>query len=135
MIIEISMAVFFQSLVLILLCQFLAYVKFKQRYQKQQKKMKSLENDLQALLICARGVGEKLHNQEDEFRYIQERQEKIELNKDNHTTPPYKQMMALINHGASKHDMLDDCDLTKGEVELMLSLKQKANQLQHSYQI
>lgn len=133
MIIEMSMAVFFQSLILILLCQFLAYVKFKQRYQKQQKKIKSLENDLQALLICARGVGEKLHHQEDEFRFIQERQEKIELNETSQSSVPYKQIMGLINQGANKNEMMESCDLTKGEVELMMSLKQKANQLQPTH--
>lgn len=131
--IEISLAVFFQALILILLCQALVFLKFKKISQAQQRTIKSLRSDLEALLICARGVGEKLHHQQDEFRSIQERQEKIELNDGNQNLPPYKHIMALMNHGANQNDMMDSCDLTKGEVELMKNLQKSNAQLQSAH--
>ena len=133
MIIEINAAIFFQSLILILLCVYLVFLKLNKRYETQQRQIKSLSNDLQALLLCARGVGEKLHHQEDEVRFIQERQEKIELHDSGKTLPPYKHIMALMGQGANQNDMMNSCDLTKGEVELMQSLQKNISQAQATH--
>ncbi len=120
--IEISGSVFFQALLLLLLCQALVFFKFKNIIYSQQKKIKFLKNDVQALLLCARGVGEKLHCQQSEFRYIQERQDKLEINEGNHGMS-YKQIMGLMGQGVSRNEMMSSCDLTQGEVDLMAHLQ------------
>lgn len=87
-----------------------------------EKRLKMLKSDIQALLLCSRGVGNKLNYQQNEFKNLIERQDRLELTEQG--DPAYRQAMALLDRGASQDEMIDTCDLTQAEVELITQLRQ-----------
>ncbi len=120
--IEVSTTIIFNVLLIISVAQIFSFYRFRAINNEQEKKIKALKNDVQALLLCARGVGEKLHNQQSEFRNIQDRQDKLELG-DGLGDVSYQQVIALMNRGATADEMVSSCDLTQGEVELLAHIQ------------
>ena len=92
------------------------------KMQRSEKRLKMLKSDIQALLLCSRGVGNKLNYQQKEFKNLIERQDRLELSEQG--DPSYRQAMALLDRGASQDEMIDTCDLTQAEVELITQLRQ-----------
>lgn len=92
------------------------------KLQGCEKRLKMLKSDIQALLLCSRGVGNKLNYQQKEFKNLIERQDRLELTEQG--DPAYRQAMALLDRGASQDEMIDTCDLTQAEVELITQLRQ-----------
>ena len=99
------------------------------KMQAYEKRLKILKGDLQALLLCSRGVGDKLNYQFNEFRNLIERQDRLELNEKGE--PSYKQAMALLDRGVSEDEMIDTCDLTQGEAELIAQLRKTRSVTNH----
>lgn len=97
--------------------------------QSYEKRLKILKSDMQALLLCSRGVGEKINFQQREFRNLVERQDRLELSEQ--SDPSYRQASALFDRGASEDEMIDTCDLTQAEVELIAQLRQSQNRNQN----
>jgi len=92
------------------------------KIQGCEKRLKMLKSDMQALLLCSRGVGNKLNYQQKEFKNLIERQDRLELSEQG--DPSYRQAMALLDRGASEDEMIDTCNLTQAEVELITQLRQ-----------
>lgn len=86
-----------------------------------EQRLKLLKNDIRALLVCSRGVGNKLNSQFTEFRNLIERQDRLELGDSG--DPAYRQAMVLLDRGVSEEEMIDTCDLTRAEVELIAQLR------------
>ena len=122
MFIEINAGILFSTVLILCISNGILYYQLRAVTKEHAKKLKSLKNDVQALLLCARGVGEKLHLQQTEFRNLQDRQDKLELY-DGVGDVSYQQVLALMNHGASADEMVESCDLTQGEVELLAHLQ------------
>lgn len=98
----------------------------------QEKQIRQLNQDLNALLSCSRGISQKLHTYQHQFRYLNDRQDKLEVGEPEFSG--YKQAMALLNRGATEDEMLSACDLSRGELNLIAHLQKakaaKATQLQ-----
>ena len=121
---DMNLVLMINLIVIFALLQFASYRRFQSVIKQQDKKIQGLKNDIQALLLCARGIGEKLHHQQHDFKLIQDRQDKLEFCDVNNETP-YQQIQALLNRGASADEMMDSCDLTRGEIELLSCLQKR----------
>ena len=133
MLIEINALVLIQALLLIVALQVYFYLRTIKRIDAQKKRMVSFRSELQALLLCSRGVGEQLHDQQEQFRDIQDRQEALELNEGSQPVQ-YQQIMAMMGSDVNESRVMDQCDLTKGELELMQHLKKTPGLLDKSTQ-
>ena len=112
------------EILLLLCCILILTIMIQQQNKKMQaceKRLKMIKSDVQALLLCSRGVGNKLNYQQTEFKNLIERQDRLELSEKG--DPSYRQAEALLDRGASQDEMIDACDLTQAEVELIEQLR------------
>ena len=87
----------------------------------QQARIETLEQDLHALLSCEKGMGSRIKQQQNMVRTLAERQDKLEISDGSNTS--YKQAMVLLQRGASTDDLIDACDMSRGELELLSRLQ------------
>ena len=98
----------------------------------QYHRINQLNEEINALLSCSRGISKKLHTYQHQFRNIKERQDKLEVGEAG--SVGYKQAIALLNRGASEDEMLSTCDLSRGEINLIAHLqKAKSENSAHSF--
>lgn len=93
----------------------------RKKTRAQEKQIRNLHQELNALLSCSRGISEKLHHYQHQFRHLTERQDKLEVGEPEYSG--YKQAIALYNRGASEEEMLSACDLSRGELNLIAHLQ------------
>lgn len=99
---------------------------------QQYQRINQLNEEVNALLSCSRGISEKLHAYQHQFRNITERQDKLEVGEPGGAG--YKQAVALYNRGATEDEMLSTCDLSRGEINLIAHLqKAKSNNSAHTF--
>jgi len=82
-----------------------------------------LEDELQAITNSAIGVGKKLHEVESELKVVESQQEEI-AHRESHQPKPYLQAAKMAQMGASVADLMESCQLTQGEAELLVHLHQ-----------
>jgi Protein of unknown function (DUF2802) len=98
----------------------------------QYRRINELNEELNALLSCSRGISEKLHAYQQQFRNITDRQDKLEVGEQGGSG--YKQAIALFNRGATEDEMISTCDLSRGEINLIAHLqKAKSKNSAHSF--
>ncbi len=93
----------------------------RKKTRMQERQIKQLNQELNALLSCSRGISQKLHSYQHQFRYLNDRQDKLEIGESG--SSDYKQAMALLNRGATEDEMLSACDLSRGELNLIAHLQ------------
>lgn len=96
-------------------------IKLRKKMLHQEKQIRELHQELDALLACSRGISDKLHFYQKQFKHIVDRQDKLEVGEAE--TSAYKQAMALVNRGASEEELLTTCDLSRGELNLITHLQ------------
>ena len=89
----------------------------------QYQRINQLNEEVNALLSCSRGISEKLHAYQHQFRNITDRQDKLEVGESGGAG--YKQAIALFNRGATEDEMLSTCDLSRGEINLIAICKKR----------
>ena len=87
---------------------------------EQSGKLEECKSEITALLQCEKGMGSRLKQQQQQVRNIIERQDKIEVSDGAGTS--YRQAMVLLNKGASADELIDACDMSRGELELLSRL-------------
>ena len=80
-----------------------------------------LRQELEALLLCDRGMGDRIKQQQKQVHCMIERQDNLEISNSSNTS--YKQAMVLLQKGASTDELIDACDLSRGELELLYRMK------------
>ncbi len=88
---------------------------------EQGKLLAIVNEDMKALLICEQGMGKRIKTQQQQVRDVIERQDKVEISDGGNTS--YKQAMVLLQKGASTDELIDACDLSRGELDLLSRLK------------
>ncbi|MEM6998382.1 MAG: DUF2802 domain-containing protein [Pseudomonadota bacterium] len=108
----------------------LSLVNLKRKIVNQEKQIRNLHQENDAILTCSRGISDKLHFYQQQFKHIVDRQDKLEVGEAE--TSAYKQAMALFNRGASTEELLTTCDLSRGELNLISHLQKskKSSRLQ-----
>jgi Protein of unknown function (DUF2802) len=98
-----------------------ATLHLRKKTHNQYQQINQLNEELNALLSCSRGISERLHTHQHQFRNITERQDKLEVGEPGGAG--YKQAIALFNRGATEDEMLSTCDLSRGEINLIAHLQ------------
>ncbi len=107
--------------ILLLVLQTVKLIKLTARVRQQGGTLTELRQELSALLSCERGMGRRIRQQQQQFLSIIERQDKLEISDVSNTS--YKQAMVLLQKGASTDELIEACDLSRGELDLLSRLK------------
>ena len=86
----------------------------------QSDRLDECSSEISALLKCEKGIGSRLKQQQQQVRNIIERQDKLEVSDGAGTS--YRQAMVLLNKGASTDELIDACDMSRGELDLLSRL-------------
>ena len=89
--------------------------------QQQAQSLMEIKHEMGALLSCERGMGDRIKQQQQQVRCVIERQDKLEISDGSNTS--YKQAMVLLQKGVSADELIEACDLSRGELDLLSRLK------------
>jgi len=94
-------------------------------FHEQQRQISAVKNEIHELRCGTLGVGSRVQDVEGKLAQTIERQD--ELAKVNHDpqTKLYGHAMKMVELGASVDDLVAECDLARGEAELLVSLHGK----------
>lgn len=95
--------------------------KLAREIRNQGRTLTEVRQELEALLLCDRGMGDRIKQQQKQVRCIIERQDNLEISDSSNTS--YKQAMVLLQKGASTDELIEACDLSRGELDLLARLK------------
>ena len=84
------------------------------------EKLDQCSSEVMALLKCEKGIGNRLKQQQQLLRHVIERQDSMEVHDGAGTS--YRQAMVLLNKGASTDELIDACDMSRGELDLLSRL-------------
>jgi len=82
--------------------------------------MITLKSDVQALFTGAVGEDKRIYELETKSRRMIERQEQFENSK--HTERPYEQAIRMVQKGSNVDDLMNVCNLSRGEADLIIML-------------
>ncbi len=94
--------------------------KLDNEMQQQEKGLFDLKQEVAVLLSCEKGMGARIKQQQYQVHQMLERQDKLEISDSANTS--YKQAMVLMQKGVSADDLIDSCDLSRGELDLISRL-------------
>jgi HAMP domain-containing protein len=95
-----------------------------QLIETQRQMLEMVQKDLRALCNAAVQVGGRVNSLEQSVNHLQQRQQELGLRQDKlvHPEPEarsFEQAIKLAQKGASVEELMDICDLSRGEAELM----------------
>lgn len=95
-----------------------------QRSAEQGRRLETMQNDLRALCNAAVQVGERVNSLEQGMKQLQQRQQELGIRQDQmvHAEPEertYDQAIKLAQKGTPLEEIMDICNLSRGEAELI----------------
>jgi hypothetical protein len=87
---------------------------------EQGKMILNFTEEVHALMQCEKGMGNRI-KQQQQVKTMLERQDKLEISDVSNTS--YKQAMVLLQKGASTDELINACDLSRGELDLLSRMK------------
>jgi hypothetical protein len=118
-----SIAIF----LLVVIAQAIRLWKLTGEIQQQKNTLLQLRNEMSALLQCERGMGKRIKQQQQQVRNVIERQDRLEISDGSNTS--YKQAVVLLQKGLGTDELIDACDLSRGELELLSRMKAGSNSI------
>ncbi len=89
----------------------------KQFTALQQKQLKDLSHELQSMTSAAYGVGKRINQLSAQIRELDDRQEEFDLKEQG--AQSMQQAIALVHKGASIEELMETCEMSRGEAELL----------------
>lgn len=90
----------------------------KQFAALQQTQLKDLSHELQAMTSAAYGVGKRINQLSAQIRELDDRQEEFDLKEQG--AQSMQQAIALVHKGASIEELMETCEMSRGEAELLM---------------
>ena len=90
----------------------------KQYTIMQQKQLKELAHELQTMTNAAYGVGKRINILAGQIRELDDRQEEFDLK--DQGSQSMTQAIALAQKGASIDELMETCEMSRGEAELLM---------------
>ncbi len=131
---EITTLIFIITIILLILFLYLAYYvntlsksvyksnaelkQVKQYTAMQQKQLKELAHELQTMTNAAYGVGKRINVLAGQIKELDDRQEEFDLK--DQGSQSMTQAIALAQKGASIDELMEACDMSRGEAELLM---------------
>lgn len=104
----------------------LAVTALRQRHfvSEQSRRLETMQSDLRALCNAAVQVGERVNLLEQGMKQLQQRQQELGIRQDQmvHAEPEertYEQAVKLAQKGTPLEEIMDICNLSRGEAELI----------------
>lgn len=96
-------------------------------FQEQQRQITAVKNEIHELRTGTLGVGHRVENVEGKLAQAIERQEQFSQSQvhQDPQTKLYGHAMKMVELGATVEDLMKECDLPRGEAELLVSLHTK----------
>ncbi len=85
-----------------------------------EKDIKGAQNDVRALLVCSRGMANRVDKQQVQLQKIAQRQDKMEFQ--NPSRSHYGQASAMARKGANPDELMSYFGVSRGEAELIIHL-------------
>jgi len=98
----------------------------KQYCVMQQKQLKELAHELQTMTNAAYGVGKRINLLSGQIRELDDRQEEFDLK--DQGSHSMTQAIALAQKGASIDELMETCDMSRGEAELLMMVHGEATE-------
>lgn len=100
------------------------YLRLNRLLREQHKVPAQLQSDLRALVNSAVQVGKRLRRMELQVKLLQQRQEELGVRQDKMAQVEaheagYDQAVKLARKGASVEELMEICNLSRGEAELI----------------
>lgn len=131
---DITTLILITSIILLVLFLYLAYYvntlsksfyksnselkQVKQYCAMQQKQLKELAHELQTMTNAAYGVGKRINLLAGQIRELDDRQEEFDLK--DQGSQSMTQAIALAQKGANIDELMETCDMSRGEAELLM---------------
>lgn len=90
----------------------------KQFTVMQQNQLKELSHELQTMTNAAYGVGKRINQLAGQIRELDDRQEEFDLKEQG--SGSMQQAIALVHKGATIEELIESCDMSRGEAELLV---------------
>ncbi len=102
----------------------LAAMRARRQLEKQARQLDTVKNDLRALCNAAVHVGERVIRLERNHGQLQQRQQELGVRQEQMTyiepeERVFDQAIKLAQKGSSIEEIMDICDLSRGEAELV----------------
>ncbi len=94
------------------------YMHFHNKFTQQQNILHIIQEDLSAVCNGALGVGQHLAKLEQKTKLMTQQIDKVEMQEVPEKS--YKQAIKMVRNGANLDQIMMDCDLARGEAELVL---------------
>jgi hypothetical protein len=94
-------------------------------FQEQQRQITVIKDEVHELRCGTLGVGSRVQDVEGKLAQAIERQNELAQVNHDPQTKLYGHAMKMVELGASVDDLVKECDLARGEAELLFSLHGK----------
>ncbi|MFK5895327.1 MAG: DUF2802 domain-containing protein [Pseudomonadota bacterium] len=76
--------------------------------------------DMQNMSNATYGIGKQVNHINDQVKNIDARQDEFDVR--DHGDKPIQQAIALIEKGATQEEVMENCNLSRGEAELLIRI-------------
>ena len=104
-------------ILILFITQSIILLHWQKKIIKQNQELSGLRKEVEALLLCERGLADRIKNQQQQMHGIANRQDTLEITDSSQIN--YKHAIALMKKGASTDELVETCDISRGEVELI----------------
>ncbi|MGB1296966.1 MAG: DUF2802 domain-containing protein [Psychrobium sp.] len=94
-------------------------------FHEQQRQIATIKDEIHELRNGTLGVGSRVQDVEGKLAQAMERQEQLSQVSTDPQSKLYGHAMKMVEHGANVDDIMQECDLPRGEAELLVSLHGK----------
>ncbi len=108
----------------VIVVQLVFAMRIKGNMQRQLQSQTTIQTDLRALCNAAVQMGERVNRMEGELKALQQRQQELGVRQEKmaHSEPSevsFEQAIKLARKGSSVEELMEICDLSRGEAELI----------------
>ncbi|MCG7530065.1 DUF2802 domain-containing protein [Psychrobium sp. MM17-31] len=94
-------------------------------FHEQQRQIATIKDEIHELRNGTLGVGSRVQDVEGKLAQAMERQEQLSQVNTDPQSKLYGHAMKMVELGANVEDIMKECDLPRGEAELLVSLHGK----------
>ena len=116
---------FYHFVLALFVLQIFIVLRLRRKFMEQDQLLANLQKEVEALRLNERGIADSIQRQQSQLLSMASRQDKLEINEN--TRVNYKQAIALMKKGASTDELVEACDISRGEVELISHMQRLWN--------
>jgi len=92
----------------------------KRYSSKLFSRLTGVMHDMQSMSNATYGIGKQINHINDQVKHIDARQDEIDIR--DQGDKPIQQAIALVEKGCSMEEVMESCNLSRGEAELLIRI-------------